>query len=30
MFEKTKIDEVREAARKWEEEKVPKSVASFP
>ena len=30
MFEKTKIDEVREAARKWEEEKVAKSVARFP
>ena len=30
MFEKTKIDEVREVARKWEEEKVAKSVARFP
>ena len=30
MFEKTKIDQVREAARKWEEEKVAKSVARFP
>lgn len=30
MFEKTKIDEVREAARKWEEVKVAKSVARFP
>lgn len=30
MFEKTKIDQVREATRKWEEEKVAKSVARFP
>lgn len=30
MFEKTKIDEVKESAQKWEEEKVAKSIARFP
>ncbi len=30
MFEKTKIDEVKESVQKWEEEKVAKSIAKFP
>lgn len=30
MFEKTKIDEVKKSAQKWEEEKVAKSIARFP
>ncbi|WP_028828602.1 acyl-CoA mutase large subunit family protein [Proteocatella sphenisci] len=30
MFEKTKIEEVKEATKKWEEEKVAKSIARFP
>lgn len=30
MFEKTKIDEVKESVQKWEEEKVAKSIARFP
>lgn len=30
MFEKTKIDEVKELVKTWEEEKVAKSIARFP
>ncbi|MGL5257424.1 MAG: acyl-CoA mutase large subunit family protein [Proteocatella sp.] len=30
MFEKTKIDEVKESVQKWEDEKVAKSIARFP
>lgn len=30
MFEKTKIDEVKESVQKWEEGKVAKSIARFP
>jgi len=30
MFEKTKIEEVKEATKKWEAEKVEKSIAKFP